>query len=742
MDLTVQEKSLMQKVPDQWKSLLAFLLTNTSVKRDQVLSVAAMRYRRQMTHTAESWDTLLTALSRRTPVIDCDGSLSFPCVLWLFPACFTTSFLHFLLRFHHHVSPDTLGRFLNLPVPHSCAPFVGPLFQQLSAILAKRCDEAGVGEDQGEKTRAPSVETFTRTGSQGGEAKSESRISNSRKFADNAVIAADTDQTVSPRPTQEMIGIDSKHDATTSDRTALNYAIRSSVQVEELWDSDKHTAQPVELSGKLASDIVDTVTCLCHTTDTDTVTPPCHTTDTDTVTPPCHTTDTDTVTPLCHTTDTDTVTRPCHTTDTDTVTPPCHTTDTDTVTRLCHTTDTDTVTRPCHTTDSDTVTRLCHTTDTDTVTRPCHTTDKDAVKLEKPWQTDGVEESCEDVIVVEDSNDDVIVIEDSSEEDNDVDGDEGDRKGMVHKEGTQDKQTEGQWRRDRGVEGERGSDDGGMEVWSQAAGQEEEGGGGGHIAHNIPDDDHTTTSGTEFLIQTLREALKSADTEVTPRDCDFLLSIPPSQVRETLWTVDWGSVEEEGVCGAVGRVVQLSGRLSDAVVSLVLQAILIPLFAGIKDTPSRQLMSCLSDLTAAFPLQVATTLCDCLQHSPCSSVQYDVVTSLCRNWHGDTLLVFLRRLCGSDLQLTDSLLPVVQCVLGQQPDLGSDLLLSLLRLMETGAVSLARNAKYGRMVLNFVKSYKNQISPSHAPSLHTITSVHSSVIRKSLQSAVSGLTWS
>ena len=68
-----------------------------------------------------------------------------------------------------------------------------------------------------------------------------------------------------------------------------------------------------------------------------------------------------------------------------------------------------------------------------------------------------------------------------------------------------------------------------------------------------------------------------------------------------------------------------------------------------------------------------------------------------------------RTLCDCDVQLTENLLAVVQCVVADRPDMCPILLRSLLRLLETGAATLAKNAKYGRFVLHIVKSYKKQV---------------------------------
>ena len=55
---------------------------------------------------------------------------------------------------------------------------------------------------------------------------------------------------------------------------------------------------------------------------------------------------------------------------------------------------------------------------------------------------------------------------------------------------------------------------------------------------------------------------------------------------------------------------------------------------------------------------------------------------------------------------------MVQCVIGGHPDLTPDLVDCTVRLLETGATLLAKNAKYGRLILNFVKAYRNQVCTS------------------------------
>ncbi|KAL8622298.1 hypothetical protein ACOMHN_043302 [Nucella lapillus] len=247
--------------------------------------------------------------------------------------------------------------------------------------------------------------------------------------------------------------------------------------------------------------------------------------------------------------------------------------------------------------------------------------------------------------------------------------------------------------------------------------------------------------GAEILTQAekLKEVLSSRHGDSSSSDFDFLLTIPASQVDQSFAAVEWGDLEEEAVCGLIQSIVGLSEKLSQAVGAALVESIVRPIYEGIREIPSRQLMSSLSDLATTYSQQLASVLCDCLQRSPCSGVQSEMVTSLCKNWTASTLLWFLRRLCRPGTQLDVNLLSVVQCVLGQQLDLSSNLLESVLQLLETGSAPLARNAKYGRLVLNFVKNYKTQMNASHGPSLQSIANTHASVVRKSLQTAVNAL---
>ena len=65
-----------------------------------------------------------------------------------------------------------------------------------------------------------------------------------------------------------------------------------------------------------------------------------------------------------------------------------------------------------------------------------------------------------------------------------------------------------------------------------------------------------------------------------------------------------------------------------------------------------------------------------------------------------------------DIQLDENLLTVVQCVIGGHPDLTPDLVDCTVRLLETGTTLLAKNAKYGHLILNFIKAYRNQVYTS------------------------------
>ena len=74
MGLTQNERLLVGKLPEQWRSLLT-LLFNKSLRRDKLMSMAAMYYKRRAAQSAESWDELLTALSKTEPAIDAGGNI-------------------------------------------------------------------------------------------------------------------------------------------------------------------------------------------------------------------------------------------------------------------------------------------------------------------------------------------------------------------------------------------------------------------------------------------------------------------------------------------------------------------------------------------------------------------------------------------------------------------------------------------------------------------------------------------
>ena len=80
MGLTQDEKLLVGKLPEQWRGLLTLLLDkllrhDKSLRHDKLTSMAAMYYKRRAAQSAESWDELLTAVSKMEPAVDVDGNI-------------------------------------------------------------------------------------------------------------------------------------------------------------------------------------------------------------------------------------------------------------------------------------------------------------------------------------------------------------------------------------------------------------------------------------------------------------------------------------------------------------------------------------------------------------------------------------------------------------------------------------------------------------------------------------------
>ncbi|XP_070178031.1 uncharacterized protein [Littorina saxatilis] len=241
-------------------------------------------------------------------------------------------------------------------------------------------------------------------------------------------------------------------------------------------------------------------------------------------------------------------------------------------------------------------------------------------------------------------------------------------------------------------------------------------------------------------VQRLREALSSGEEDAPgDLDLDFLAALPASQVAAVCQGVGLAAVQTFLLPAVLQRVVTLSNKLSHGASTALVQAIITHTLMSMEETASRDMTSCLSDLAAAFPEQLAAVLCDCLQQAPLSSVQAEVMSSVCKSWDPPALLGFIRGVCRSDRQLDQHLVTVLQSAVNRHVDLNPDDLLAVLRVLETGAFPLAADVKYGRLVLTLVRAHRKQMTSLHSAVLHSIAGVHTSLVRKSLRSLVDSL---
>ncbi|KAK7095725.1 hypothetical protein V1264_005098 [Littorina saxatilis] len=241
-------------------------------------------------------------------------------------------------------------------------------------------------------------------------------------------------------------------------------------------------------------------------------------------------------------------------------------------------------------------------------------------------------------------------------------------------------------------------------------------------------------------VQRLREALSSGEEDAPgDLDLDFLAALPASQVAAVCQGVGLAAVQSFLLPDVLQRVVTLSNKLSHGASTALVQAIITHTLMSMEETASRDMTSCLSDLAAAFPEQLAAVLCDCLQQAPLSSVQAEVMSSVCKSWDPPALLGFIRGVCRSDRQVDQHLVTVLQSAVNRHVDLNPDDLLAVLRVLETGAFPLAADVKYGRLVLTLVRAHRKQMTSLHSAVLHSIAGVHTSLVRKSLRSLVDSL---
>ncbi|KAK7488799.1 hypothetical protein BaRGS_00019934 [Batillaria attramentaria] len=240
-------------------------------------------------------------------------------------------------------------------------------------------------------------------------------------------------------------------------------------------------------------------------------------------------------------------------------------------------------------------------------------------------------------------------------------------------------------------------------------------------------------------LQRVKEAWVAGEKETSP-DLDILASVPPSQMSTACGMLGLTDMEETSLSTVADHLASIADKLSSASSMSLLSSIVEDRFAALATTPSRQFTACLASLSAAFPRQLVGVVSDCLSNSQsCTAGQAETLVSLCRSLDVKTLAYFLGELCQSGVPVDDNMVSVAQCIVDLHPELNPTVIMSTLAWLETFARQQAGSAKYGRLVLSFIKVYRTQFNPSHTASLRVIVDAHKSFTRRSLQQAMKNL---
>ena len=246
----------------------------------------------------------------------------------------------------------------------------------------------------------------------------------------------------------------------------------------------------------------------------------------------------------------------------------------------------------------------------------------------------------------------------------------------------------------------------------------------------------------EQAIGRLKEIWHSATTAETcpAQELELLVSLTAEEMESAVQTLELTEMSEASVHTACSHLVSVSELISYSNCVCFLKFALLGKVMTLAQNASRVLESAVTMAANRYPKQfIDSVLVPCVVGS-FELPQLDLVARLLKESLSDpNQLYFMNNfIAGQELEINDCKIALVQTLL-ETLNINDEVLVKIVKLFERQATRLAKNLKFGKLLLALVNKHGKLLGGDNLIRLSNIVDKHQTFVKKSIENAIKKL---
>lgn len=218
-----------------------------------------------------------------------------------------------------------------------------------------------------------------------------------------------------------------------------------------------------------------------------------------------------------------------------------------------------------------------------------------------------------------------------------------------------------------------------------------------------------------------------------------LVSMTTEEMENAVQELDIGEMSEDNILAACGHLTAVSELISYSNCVCFLKFVLCDTVMSLTQKASRVLASAVNMVADKYPKQLTdSVLMPCVKGT-FDTPQLDLMTIILKEQFSDgNQHYFLRSIVEGELELNDSKITLLQTLI-DITNTDNDILRKLFFLFETQSSNLAKNLKFGKLLLAVANKYGRVLSGENLTTFSNIVDKHQTFLKKSVQNVIKKL---
>ena len=246
----------------------------------------------------------------------------------------------------------------------------------------------------------------------------------------------------------------------------------------------------------------------------------------------------------------------------------------------------------------------------------------------------------------------------------------------------------------------------------------------------------------EQAIGRLKEIWHSAGTTETcpATEMETLVSLTIEEMETAVQMLELTELSESGVLTACSHLVTVSELISYSNCVCFLKSAMLGKVMALTQNASRVLVSAVTMVANGYPKQLIDSVI-----VPCvvgifDLPQLDLVTRLLKDSFSEANQIYFMNnlIAGQELELNDSKIALIQTLL-ETLNIHNEIMVKILNLFEREATKLAKNLKFGKLLLALVNKHGKLLGGENLIKFSNILDKHHTFVKKSIQITIKKL---